>query len=87
MQNRIVILIFIAVVFILGALLYIYNPMPEEYGDNGGTKPEGVVCTQDAEMCPDGSYVGRTGPNCEFAACPIPEGAQMEDGTQAPQLQ
>ncbi len=21
-------------------------------------------------MCPDGSYVGRTGPNCEFATCP-----------------
>ena len=21
-------------------------------------------------QCPDGSYVGRTGPNCEFAACP-----------------
>ena len=29
-----------------------------------------VVCTQDAKLCPDGSYVGRVGPNCEFAACP-----------------
>ena len=29
-----------------------------------------VACTQDAKLCPDGSYVGRTGPNCEFAACP-----------------
>ncbi len=28
------------------------------------------VCTQEARLCPDGSYVGRTGPNCEFAACP-----------------
>lgn len=28
------------------------------------------VCTQDAKVCPDGSSVGRTGPNCEFAACP-----------------
>ena len=27
-------------------------------------------CTMDAKMCPDGSYVGRTSPNCEFAACP-----------------
>lgn len=26
-------------------------------------------CTADAMMCPDGSYVGRTGPNCEFV-CP-----------------
>lgn len=31
-----------------------------------------VVCTMDAKICPDGSSVGRTGPNCEFAACPTP---------------
>jgi hypothetical protein len=29
-----------------------------------------TACTLDAKLCPDGSYVGRTGPNCEFAACP-----------------
>lgn len=29
-----------------------------------------VVCTADAKQCPDGSYVGRIAPNCEFAACP-----------------
>ena len=28
-----------------------------------------VFCTQDAKLCSDGSYVGRTGPNCEFV-CP-----------------
>ena len=28
------------------------------------------ACTDEAKMCPDGSYVGRSGPNCEFAACP-----------------
>lgn len=32
--------------------------------------PEGTMCTQDAMQCPDGSYVGRTGPSCEFV-CPI----------------
>jgi hypothetical protein len=32
--------------------------------------PEPIVCTQEAMLCPDGSYVSRTGPNCEFAACP-----------------
>ena len=31
---------------------------------------EGVYCTQEAKLCPDGSYVGRTGPRCEFAECP-----------------
>lgn len=34
--------------------------------DNGNA----VACTQDAKLCPDGSYVGRTEPNCEFAPCP-----------------
>lgn len=28
------------------------------------------LCTMDAKQCADGSYVGRSGPNCEFAACP-----------------
>lgn len=32
--------------------------------------PPGKACTDDAKQCPDGSYVSRTGPNCEFAACP-----------------
>ncbi len=32
--------------------------------------PKQVACTQEAKLCPDGSYVGRTGPNCEFAPCP-----------------
>jgi len=30
-----------------------------------------TACTADAMQCPDGSYVGRTGPNCEFK-CPDP---------------
>lgn len=29
-----------------------------------------VTCTADAKLCPDGSYVARTGPNCEFSPCP-----------------
>jgi plastocyanin len=36
------------------------------------TPPTQVACTLEAKLCPDGSYVGRTGPNCEFAACPTP---------------
>lgn len=27
-------------------------------------------CTLEAKICPDGTSVGRSGPNCEFAACP-----------------
>lgn len=28
------------------------------------------ACTEEAMICPDGSAVGRTGPNCEFKPCP-----------------
>ena len=33
-------------------------------------QPAARACTQEAKLCPDGSSVGRTGPNCDFAACP-----------------
>lgn len=39
-----------------------------------------VVCTMDAKICSDGSAVGRTGPKCEFAACPV-SGTQTSAGT------
>lgn len=29
-----------------------------------------VACSEEARRCLDGSYVGRIGPQCEFAACP-----------------
>lgn len=29
-----------------------------------------VACTQEAKLCPDGSAVVKSGPNCEFEACP-----------------
>ena len=34
------------------------------------TNVNDIVCTQEAKQCPDGSYVGRTGSNCEFTPCP-----------------
>lgn len=36
----------------------------------GSPTPTSKACTQEAKLCSDGSYVGRTGPNCEFAPCP-----------------
>lgn len=36
----------------------------------GGNKPEQTACTMEAKLCPDGSYVGRVGPDCEFEQCP-----------------
>jgi hypothetical protein len=36
-----------------------------------------VACTMEAKACPDGSFVGRVAPNCEFAPCP----GQNQQGT------
>lgn len=32
---------------------------------------EGIACPKDVKQCPDGSYVKRIPPNCEFEECPI----------------
>lgn len=35
-------------------------------------EPIGYACDADAKICPDGTSVGRTGSDCQFAACPSP---------------
>lgn len=57
-----------AVVVLTGIALWAVNVPP-------ATAPGGVqACTLEAKLCPDGSSVGRTGPNCEFAQCPVQSG-------------
>ncbi len=41
--------------------------------------PKPVACTQEAKICPDGSAVSRTGPNCEFAECPAAKADETTD--------
>ncbi len=49
---------------------YIYNRFEEDDSlEQDDIIVEPVVCTADAIQCSDGSWVGRTGPNCEFI-CP-----------------
>lgn len=70
-MNKNIIFIFAAVVIVVGGALYFLN-QPVSWQDEspaGAEDAESVACTQDAKLCPDGSYVGRTGPNCEFASC------------------
>lgn len=43
---------------------------PKAPAQDGPAVTEPKACTQEAKICPDGSAVSRTGPNCEFAACP-----------------
>ncbi|MGL5831011.1 MAG: hypothetical protein ACRCZE_02560 [Candidatus Altimarinota bacterium] len=83
MNNKFLVLM-ISAMFVLGACSTVsQNPVgqnPEGNNGNNGqiaketpdqaNSGEQVMCTMDAKMCEDGSYVGRTGPNCEFAACP-----------------
>lgn len=49
---------------------------------------QGTACPADARQCPDGTYVGRTGPACEFATCPsgVPSAEVGPVGTVTGQL-
>lgn len=65
------IVIAIAVTIILiaggaGSYIYVKN------------KNAGIACTMEAKLCPDGSYVGRTGPKCEFQACPSTSSSEID---------
>ena len=64
---------FIVIAVLAGVvLILIGNREPSSPSVNeDNIDPEPVACTMEAKMCPDGSFVGRTGPNCEFEACPI----------------
>ncbi len=42
------------------------------YTLNQKTEEGPIACTMDAMICPDGTAVGRTGPECTFPACPTP---------------
>ena len=42
-----------------------------------------AACTAEAMVCPDGSAVGRTGPNCEFTPCPTPAATSTPPGPAA----
>jgi hypothetical protein len=55
----------IAVAIGAGVVLTVMNYL----SSSNQSAPDAVVCTMDAMQCPDGSYVGRSGSNCEFV-CP-----------------
>ncbi len=52
---------------IVDAPLEVPTPAPMKKGFPKNPKS---LCTQEMRTCPDGSFVGRTGPNCNFAPCP-----------------
>lgn len=68
MSNKILFII-IGVAVFLGVLATLLNRMTPIAEAPTATSSGEVACTMDAMQCPDGSFVGRTGPNCEFV-CP-----------------
>ncbi len=62
--------LFACIIFLMGALKNTNSNLTAVIPHFIGTHPlPPVACTMDAKMCSDGSYVGRSGPNCEFV-CP-----------------
>ncbi len=61
MRNFLIALLALAVLAALGAGWYLMRS-PE--------LNQTVACTDEAKICPDGTAVGRSGPKCEFTACP-----------------
>lgn len=59
--------------YYLGAIQEKESTLPDGITTPGPSNTPGVACTMEAKICPDGSSVGRVGPNCEFAECPVAE--------------
>jgi hypothetical protein len=58
--------------FVIGLVAAIFFGVIEKLEKSqSDINQEPVACTMDAKICADGSAVGRSGPNCEFAACPL----------------
>lgn len=66
MKRLSIIVIGIVILALLGVAGFIVFERPEIRTK----ETEEIVCTMDAKLCPDGSYVSRSGPKCEFASCP-----------------
>ncbi len=68
----ILIIILVATIAGGGILAWQYWWLPKEEAND-------VACTMEAKVCPDGSAVGRTGPNCEFTECPAAKADETAD--------
>lgn len=93
-KNLIIIALFVIAV---AGLYFLYNfnnqsfdKLEKDSMSTPSNSEEQVFCTLDAKQCPDGSYVGRVAPDCEFELCPSekmptpkPINNQTEDETEA----
>jgi len=79
-------------IFMIGSVsLLVYMTWPDaktftiKFYNANFKKDAGVMCAADAKECPDGSYVSRIAPSCEFPDCPevieedcVKEGAYID---------
>lgn len=70
-QNKFTLLV-VAVALVAGVAYVLTQTTQRSITPLPTGAPDGTACTMDAKICADGSSVGRTGPNCEFAPCPSP---------------
>lgn len=59
----------VVIIIVVGLGGFLYRNIMER---SAVPQPDGIACTMEARLCPDGSAVGRQGPNCEFSLCPAP---------------
>lgn len=66
-------------VIVVAIVWWSFALVPQRANSPSQNKPQPTVCTDEAKQCPDGSAVGRTGPDCEFSACPTSDVATYLD--------
>lgn len=79
-KYRVLSLVLAALAVVAGILYLAGRNMTEP---DRGVFQEPVSCTMEAKSCPDGSYVGRTGPDCEFSPCPTGGNPAVDTGADA----
>ena len=67
-KTWVVVLIVAVAVLLLGYVIWGASAMGGEEEEEEMMEP--VACTMDVMECPDGTFVGRVAPDCEFAECP-----------------
>jgi hypothetical protein len=64
--------------FIFASLLFFGTSTSDQSTPSPVPQP---VCVPETRRCPDGTEVGRSGPNCDFLPCPISLSPPSDEGT------
>ena len=68
----------VVILLVIGIAGFFYRNTLEHPNVPAG--PTATACTQEAKICPDGTSVGRSGPDCAFAVCAPPNTEDAELG-------